>query len=302
MAETYRGKPCWWDWILRIKSSSEEDGRTPVTHSFLRRANVTVLWLACLAVSACSGMTPATERTCFSCDDQRLVRIVPLTQGGGEQRLLHHPLALQRQEWESLLRRVTVRSIHRPLLGAVYQGDTEPVFTDEEVGYLGEALQRAFERVSPQEQVVFALARPSQAGLDQVTSGVWFAEEGGIHLRLANCRIAVTMPSIRKQIWKDPLFAQAGTFYEVVPGEGQTLTRATRDGGHPFRADPEELVSEYQDMTATSPPPVSSEPSTQPVPFRSLEDQLSLLKRLREQGLITEEDYRTKKQQLLDRL
>ncbi len=261
-----------------------------------------VLWLACLVLSACSGVAPGTERPCFSCDEQRLVRIVPLTQGVAEKRLLHHPLVLQRQEWESLLRMVKVRSVHRPLLGAAYQGDTEPAFSEEEVRYLGDSLQRAFQQATPKEQVVFALARPSQAGLDQVTSGAWFAGDGGIHLRLANCRIAVTMPSIRKQIWKDPLFAQAGTFYEVVPGEGQSLTRPTRDGGNPFRADPEELVTGYQGATTASPPPVSSEPSAQPVPPRSLEEQLSLLKRLHEQGLITEDDYRTKKQQLLDRL
>lgn len=230
-----------------------------------------------------------------------MVKIVPLTSGAGQQQPLHHPFVLQRQEWESLLRMVKVRSVHRPLLGASYQGDTEPAFSEEEVEYLGESLQHAFEQVSPQEQVVFALARPSQAGLDQVTSGAWFAREGGIHLRLANCRIAVTMPSIRKQIWKDPLFAQAGTFYEVVPGEGQSLTRAV-GGGNPFRSDPDELVIEYHGATATSPPPVSSEPSAHPVPSRSLEEQLSLLKRLREQGLITEDDYHTKKQQLLDRL
>jgi hypothetical protein len=119
---------------------------------------------------------------------------------------------------------------------------------------------------------------------------------------LANCRIAVTMPSIRKQIWRDPLFAQAGTFYELVPGEGQTIARSARDGGNPFRADPDELVIEYRGAMGATPAPVSSEPSVQPVPSRSLEEQLSLLKRLLEQGLITEEDYRTKKQQLLDRL
>jgi len=273
-----------------------------VNHPFSRCAKVAVLLFSCLASSGCSGVAPGTERPCFSCDEQRLVRIVPLTQGVAEKRLLHHPLVLQRQEWESLLRRVKVRSVHRPLLGAAYQGDTEPAFTDEEVGYLGEALQRAFEQVSLQEQVVFALARPSQAGLDQVTSGAWFAEEGGIHLRLANCRVAVTMPSIRKQIWRDPLFAQAGAFYEFVPGDGQSLTRSSRDGRNPFRSDPDELVIEYQLATGARPDPVSSEPSAQPVPPRSLEEQLSLLKRLREQGLITEDDYRAKKQQLLDRL
>jgi len=273
-----------------------------VNDSFLRCAKVAFLWFFCLVVSGCSGVAPVTQPPCFFCDAQRLVKIVPLTQGAGQQQPLHHPLVLQRQEWESLLRMVKVRSVHRPLLGASYQGDTEPAFSEEEVRYLGESLQSAFEQVSPQEQVVFALARPSQAGLDQVTSGAWFAGEGGIQLRLANCRIAVTMPSIRRQIWKDPLFAQAGTFYEVVPGEGQSLTRAIRGGGNPFHSDPEELVIEYHGATATSPPPVSSEPSAHQVPSRLLEEQLSLLKRLREQGLITEDDYHTKKQQLLDRL
>ena len=170
-----------------------------MTTVFLRRATVVVLWVSCLVFSGCSGMMPGTERPCFSCDDQRLVKIVPLTQGAGQQQSLHHPLVLQWQEWESLLRMVKVRSVHRPLLGASFQGDTEPAFSEEEVRYLGESLQRAFEQVSPQEQVVFALARPSQAGLDQVTSGAWFAGEGGIHLRLPNCRIAVTMPSIDRK-------------------------------------------------------------------------------------------------------
>lgn len=278
-----------------------EDHRL-VNKLLVRWANVTVLWLFCLVVPACSGLAPSSQMPCFSCDDQRLVRIVPLTQGPDQKRLLHHPFDLQRQEWEALLRTVKVRSIHSPLLGASYRGDTEPAFSEEEVRYLGESLPRAFQQASAQEQVVFALARPSEAGLDQVTSGVWFVEDSRIHLRMANCRIAVTMPSIRKQIWKDPLFAQAGAFYEFVPGEGQVITRATRDGGNPFRADPDELVIEYHGEMGSTPVPVSSPPSAQPVPTRSLEEQLSLLKRLREQGLITEEDYLTKKQQLLDRL
>mgnify|MGYP000140178967 CR=1 FL=1 len=269
--------------------------------SFLRCAKVAFLWLSCFTVPGCSGVAPGTQLPCISCDEQRLVRIVPLTQESAHKRLLHHPFVLQRHEWESLLRRVMVRRVHRPLLGAAYRGDTEPAFSEEEVGYLGESLQRVFDQVSPQEQVVFALARP-QMGLDQVTSGAWFVEEGAIHLRLANCLIAVTMPSIRKQIWKDPLFAQTGAFYELMPGEGQSLTRATRDGGNPFRSDPEELIIDAHRATGTSPPPASYEPSAPPLSSRSLEEQLSLLKRLHEQGLITEEDYRMKKQQLLDRL
>ncbi len=48
--------------------------------------------------------------------------------------------------------------------------------------------------------------------------------------------------------------------------------------------------------------PVSSERASQPETARSLQEQFTVLKQLHEQGLITDEDYRTKKQQLLDRL
>ena len=109
------------------------------------------------------------------------------------------------------------------------------------------------------------------------------------------------MPAIRKQIWKDPLFAQAGAFYEFVPGEGQALIRPTRGGGNPFRSDPDELAIEYHGaMGGTQ--VTAPEPSVQPGPPPSLEERLAVLKRLHEQGLITEEEYRAKKQQLLDRL
>lgn len=246
-------------------------------------------------------MAPGSENPCFSCDDQRLVRIVSFAQGpaSDQGRRLHHPLVLG-HEWEAVLRSVNVRGIHNPLLGSSYRGATEPAFSEEEVRYLGESLQRAFQQATAQEQVVFAIARPSEAGLAHVTSGAWFAEERRIHLRLANWRVAVTMPSIRKQIWIDPLFAQAGT-YELVPGERQALVTASRDKSNLFRSEPAELAIDYESMTGGA-ASGSSGSSSLPAHPQALEDSLGQLKRLYEQELITEEDYRMKKQQLLDRL
>ncbi len=257
-------------------------------------------------MSGCSSLAPGSEHICFACDDQRLVRIVPVIQGpvSDRGRRIHHPLVLEKHEWETILRSVKVRSLRTPLLGPSYAGATESAFSEEEIGYLGESLQRAFQQATAQEQVVFAIARPSEAGLAQLTSGAWFVEEDRIHLRLANCRVVVTMPSIRRQIWIDPLFAQAGTFYELVPGERQALARASGDGGHLFRPEPVELAIEYaaliDDGTRSLPIPV--EPASPAPSARPLEEQVGQLKRLYEQGLITEEDYRLKKQQLLDRL
>ncbi len=257
-----------------------------------------------LALAGCSTVGPDTGTSCFSCDDQRLVRLAPLAHisGADQGERFRHPLNLTPAEWETTVRSVMVRSIHSPLLGPSYQGPTEPVFSEEEVRYLGASLQHAFHEATAQQQVVFALARLSEAGVDQLTSGAWFVEAGRIHLRLANCRVTVTMPSIRKQIWIDPLFAQAGTFYELVPGERQAVVTPARDGGNPFRPAPTELAIDYHGMAGQMAEPASSGNASPSAPARPLEEQLGLLKRFHEQGLITEEEYRTKKQQLLDRL
>lgn len=242
---------------------------------------------------------------CLSCDDHRLVRIVSVEEGAsGATRRFDHPLTLDRQEWETVLRSVTVQNIRHPLLGPSYRGATERAFTDEDVLYLGATLPRAFQEATAQQRVVFVLERTGEAGLSQMTSGAWFVEQGRIHLQLANYRVTVTMPSIRKQIWNDPLFVQAPAFYEPVPGEHQNLVTPADGGGDPFRPEPAELAIAYGALPGPGPapvavPPASTAPST---PSPSLEDKLGQLKRLYEQGLITEDDYRTKKQQLLDRL
>lgn len=263
--------------------------------------------IACLVVCmalGCSTVRPDQEHPCVSCDDQRLVRLVPRATlaSSDQERPFQHPFDLTQAEWEATVRSVMVRSVHSPLLGPSYQGTTEPVFSEEDVRYLGASLRHAFQQATAQQQVTFALARVSEAGLEQLTSGAWFVEAGRIHLRLANCRVTVTMPSIRKQIWIDPLFAQAGTLYVLVPGERQALVTPARDSGSPFRPAPAELEINYRGMTGQVQEPASSGTTSPSAPTRSLEEQLGLLKRLHEQGLITEEEYRIKKQQLLDRL
>ncbi|HNP80394.1 MAG TPA: SHOCT domain-containing protein [Nitrospira sp.] len=260
------------------------------------------MWLCLLSVG-CATATPQAEPSCFSCDDQRVVRIIPSAKlrSNDQGRRFQHPMNLTQAEWETLLRGVMVRSTHSPLLGPSYQGATEPLFLDEEVRALGSALRQAFQQATEQEAVVFATARATEEGPAQLTSGAWFVEAGRIHLRLANCRIAVTMASIRRQIWIDPLFMQAGTFYELVPGNHQALVSKPPGGGGLFRPDPVELVIDDSGRSEAV-APAAPEGMPRVPSASSLEERLAVLKRLHDQGLITEEEYRLKKQQLLDRL
>jgi hypothetical protein len=230
------------------------------------------------------------------------VRIVSAGSGRGVP--FDHPLTLDRKEWEAVVRSVKVQSVRHPLLGSSYRGTAEPGFSDEEVLYLAETLRQAFQQATPQELVVFVLARTSDEGLLQLTSGAWFNDQSKIHLQLANYRVTVTMPSIRRQIWADPLFVQAGGGYEPVAGANQEFVKLSQRDGNPFRTNPAELAIDYGALVGHS-RPSASEPSTGPVPStpsQSLEERLEQLKRLYQRGLITEDEYRLKKQQLLDRL
>ena len=265
----------------------------------MRRGKAGWPWL-CLVLVGCATATPQAEPPCFFCDDHRVVRIVPMAKlrSNDQGRRFQHPVNLSQAEWETLLRGVMIRSTHSPLLGPSYQGATEPVFLDTEVRALGSSLRQAFQQATEQEAVVFATARATDEGPAQVTSGAWFVEDGRIHLRLANCRVAVTMPSIRRQIWIDPLFSQAGTFYELAPGNRQALVSKPSGGGGLFRPDPVELVIDQSGRSeAAAPEGPPAVPSAS-----SLEERLAVLKRLHDRGLITEEEYRLKKQQLLERL
>ena len=166
-----------------------------------------LLLAAGLLMAGC--LTPASkvDAPCWSCNDQRMVRVAAVE---GKAISSHgpsitHPLSLDTKSWEAVLRSLRVRSIHRPLLGPSFNGSEEAAFNEEEIPYLAEALARGFKDMTEEQEAVFALARPSETGAPQITSGAWFVEQGRIHLQLANYRVAVTMPSIRKRIWMEPL-------------------------------------------------------------------------------------------------
>jgi hypothetical protein len=267
-----------------------------------------LLLAAGLVMAGCLTPAPKADGPCWSCNDQRMVRVAAVE---GQAISSHgpsspHPLSLDMKSWEAVLRSLRVRSIHRPLLGPSFNGSEEAAFNEEEIQYLAEALARAFKEMTADQRAVFALARVSDTGAPHITSGAWFAEQGRIHLQLANYQVAVTMPSIRKRIWMDPLFAQGERFYEVVPTDHQEIVKSTQKRGGLFRPDPLELAIDYTFLikqgSEPSQSPASSEKSPSQPASQPIEDRMGQLKRLYDQGLITEEDYRLKKQQLLDQL
>ena len=217
-----------------------------------------------------------------------------------------HPFQLTPQEWAILLQSIRVQRLERPLLMPVIKGNAEAAFTDEDVRYLSEKLSRACADATSQEWVAFALMRAREPGLDEITSGAWYAQGDEVHLRLPNYRFAVTLPAIRKMVWDHPTQQLGSAVYEVVPSEHQRLDLQGEARGNPFTNDPVDLAIAYRELIVT--PPRSSgtarptDSRSSPPSSPSIEERLSTLNQLRQKGLITEDEYRTKRQQILDKL
>jgi hypothetical protein len=253
---------------------------------------------------------PETRIACGQCEEtDRFVRLQAVTEDrrSANSRAFTHPFVLSPEDWTSILSGLRVQRQAEGLLFRDPPGPVIPAFTTEEIGYLSTTLSRAFARAQPPEWVLFGLSRPTPLGMTEVTTGGWFVEGPSLHLVLANYHKVVTMPSTRQLLWQRPLRPDAGPAYDLVAGHHQTIVRDSGGMSWLFSSPPSELRIAYQAILLEEPgeTPVSqrsSVPSSEtPSSALSLEDRLRVLKQLQEQGLITDEDYRAKKQQLLER-
>ncbi|TKS58439.1 MAG: hypothetical protein EWM72_02978 [Nitrospira sp.] len=221
-----------------------------------------------------------------------------------------HPTAFGRIEMETILRGLRVQ-LRKSLLtlGAAESGPKE-VFTESERRSFAPVLVEAFAKARPDEWVVFFLGHPRGGeadhrggpGVTEVTSGGFLVEGRQLHLVLANYRSAVSMPLILDRMRDDPLRPAGEVFYELVPGVHQTVhqfdsIKSTWDLIKSFRAGLSALTIDYQAARI-----FPDESMRTPDGGHSTEERLRALRRLRDQGLVTEEEYRLKRQKLLDEL
>jgi len=222
----------------------------------------------------------------------------------------NHPLELSEKEWTRLLESVWVR--HDPGFFTFASQDEAPIpaFTVDDITFLSKWLGKAFTRAHPDEWVVFGLSQARSADITEVTTGGWFVEGERLHLMLANYRYAVTMSSVRKRLWDDPLQSLGSRSYTFAAGDYQSATLV--GGGFVGDLRGTSILQLAIDYKGLLKPPSAAKPvqkSDTPQPAVSPEQgggsdsaqKLRELKQLRDEGVITEEEYRTKKKQLLDR-
>jgi len=260
---------------------------------------------------------PATRVACGQCEEtDRFVRLQAVTADGrpGSSQQFAHPFALSPEDWKSILTELHVRRQAEGLPIPAPPGPVLSAFTEEEISYLSVTLSRAFAQAQPDEWVVFGLNRSTPHGLTEITTGGGYVEGVSLHVILANYRKVATMPSTRELLWERPLHPDAGPSYDLIAGNYQTIVQDPSSLSSLLTSSPSELVIAYQALLLREPvtgirsqeilamdQSLTDTPKIVPPPL-SIEERLQVLKRLQAQGLITEEEYRAKKQQLLDRL
>src|SRR6266540_1162015 len=181
---------------------------------------------------ACAQPTPVASKSPHE-EPPRFVRVEARYGDANPSGLtrFNHPLELNEKESTRLLESVWVR--HDPGLFTFASQEEAPIpaFTPDEIAFLSKSLGKAFTRAHPDEWVVFGLSRVRSADITEVTTGGWFVAGEQLHLMLANYRYAVTMSSVRQQLWDDPLHSTGSRSYTFAPGDYQS---AALVGGGPL--------------------------------------------------------------------
>ena len=272
-----------------------------------RALSTLMLMMAVLAVACSLGAVPASRVVCGMCEEaDRFVRLQVSTRDRHAESTqpFSHPFRWSADQWKPILRSIHVQKRGQGLL--FFPGPNGPAlsaFTPAEVDYLSETLTRAFAQAQPSEVVVFGLTSPKTQEIAEITTGAWFVKDTQLHLILGNYREAFTMSSVRELLWQDPLHMIAGALYEFVPGPYQSLPQEDNGLGTFLIPEAPQLALTYQQLFLGVPPVDAGHEKGSPpsaYPDSSLEGKLQRLKQIRDDGLITDDEFAAKKKALLD--
>lgn len=264
---------------------------------WLGAVSLTMVVLGTIALSSCSR--PYLFMRAISEEEGRYVRFQARYGDGQDGVALKfaHPVALGETEWAHLLDNIVIQEQNKLLALGTTRSVPRPAFDEDEKRYLAKHLAEGFQKARPDEWVVFYLSHPREPGVVEIDSGGFFVEGERLHLIVANYRQPVSMAFIREQIWNDPLRPAGDSFYDVIPQDHQTLQTVRR------KDLTQSLLKRVSDLSIDYSAQLNDDVSGDGEAVGgSIEDRLRILKRLRDRGLISEEQFRVKQERLLERL
>ncbi len=209
-----------------------------------------------------------------------------------------HPAEVDLEKLKSALASVVARH-EVSLLNRLFTQQKEirgAAFTPEEIDLLADRMKIAFSKATPQEQVAFFLTSRKNSLSTLITSGVAFIQGGELHLILANDQTAVSGEQRAYIPRENPLLSYEPGSFELLP---QAHQQKIADASGPRMQGM--IISLTTPLAPAAAEPVVSKEVKPPLPSSEspLEEKFRLLKKLREENLITEEEYKEKKSELL---
>jgi hypothetical protein len=254
------------------------------------QARYTGRWsaVALLIVVACNSCTEQIHSLKQPEHHEWDVRLIfPSGSIKARSRTFGHPIQRTESDWSEIVSRLQIKPRSGfPLFSR--NADPEPAFRSSEVPYLAARLAVLFQEAGPHEWVAFCLQSPHDTGATEVSTGAFFVDEGALHLLLVHYRLLVTIPQLLHDLKRHPLNATGAFAYDIVSNRTWTVLP---DSHWDFSKSP---LARVVEMVLQN--------GSRPMEGGLLEENLRKLKRLREQNLITEEDYRHKLDEALQGL
>lgn len=206
-----------------------------------------------------------------------------------------HPAVFTDEAMDRILESVKIH-YKRGLLDRAFSGKEPAVdsaFSPDEIEAMVPGFVKAFAAAAPADRIEFFFHHRRGILLTGISSGVLFVKDAKLNVIIANYRASQRLgddntPGVRYQ---DPLAKMGPQTHRLVPGPFQEL--------HPTEGPDLEdrwLLIDTKGLLASSAPEA---PAGGPKPPETLEEKLTTLKKLLDQGLINLEDYEAKKKELL---
>jgi len=201
-----------------------------------------------------------------------------------------HPAAISPQDIQKVLEAVEVSPRGGILMSIFSKKKAETLFPKRAAHLVATQLSQALSKADSSERVNFYQTRPLNSVKNAATSGFILVRDERIHLRLNHYKVPQRKGTPPSSIGQDIKPSESGRYrFSLLEKKGMTH-RAYKGMLGLSGTDSHWLVIDYAHV---------DEPKKRATPPTSLEERLRVLKRLREEGLITEKEYIDKKQSIL---
>ena len=106
-----------------------------------------------------------------------------------------HPVDLTEEQLTKIFKGLRVRE-HRPsiLLWFIDEAEMQAAFTDKEVAFLSQHVERALRQAVSEEVITFYMSTPLNSTNREITTGLIFVKGQQFHLMLSNYRMLYSIP------------------------------------------------------------------------------------------------------------